>query len=207
MDELPILLAKRLHQTGEQVTLVVLDQRRVRGMSEQNWPVIEGDPRTPAVLEAAGAASAAALIAVSVNDEVNLATCSLAGEMFGVPHLIARGSDPHIAAQMTERGVRVIQPQLATVLALEGALHFPAAFDVLANHADGVEIREVELHNPRLDGQPLRHIHLPGDALVLGLRRDGEILVPHGETKLSRGDWLMLIGHQDCIEQAMAQLG
>jgi Kef-type K+ transport system membrane component KefB len=207
MDELPILLAKRLHQTGEQVTLVGLDQRRARRMSQQNWPVIEGDPRTPAVLEAAGAASAAALIAVSAYDEVNLATCGLAGEMFGVPHLIARASDPHIAVQMTERGVRVIQPQLATILALEGALHFPAAFDILANHADGVEIREVELNNPRLDGQPLRHIHLPGDALVLGLRRDGEILVPHGDTKLSRGDWLMLIGHQDCIDRAMAQLG
>jgi Trk K+ transport system NAD-binding subunit len=158
------------------------------------------------VLEKAGARSAAALVSVSTHDATNLAACRMARQEFGIPHLIARCSDSDIAAQLLDEGVRVVQPQLATVLALEGALHFPSAFDMLSNHADGVEVREVELTNPRFDRRPLRQIRLPGDALILGLRRSGEILVPHGDTNLELGDLIMLVGHQDSLHKAMVRL-
>jgi Kef-type K+ transport system membrane component KefB/Trk K+ transport system NAD-binding subunit len=206
LGEMSILLAERLRQLGEQVVVVGVDRGRRRSNRRQDLTLIEGDPTTPEVLAKAGAASTTALVATSSDDEVNLAVCRLASEQFGVPHLIAQISDPTIADQMIELGVRVVRPQMATILALEGALHFPAAFDMLANHADGVEVREIAMHNPRFNGRRLRHIRLPGDALVLGLRRGGEILVPHGDTKLQQGDLLMLVGHQDSLQQALIQL-
>lgn len=206
LGEMSILLAERLRQLGERVVVVGVDRGRRRSNRRQDLALIEGDPTTPEVLAKAGAASTTALVATSSEDAVNLAVCRLAGEQFGVPNLIAQVSDPAIADQMIDLGVRVIQPQMAIILALEGALHFPAAFDMLADHADGVEVREIAMHNPRFNGRRLRHIRLPGDALVLGLRRDGEILVPHGDTKLRQGDLLMLVGHQDSLQQALIQL-
>ncbi len=206
LGEMSILLAERLRQLGERVVVVGVDRGRRRSNRRQDLTVIEGDPTTPEVLAKAGAASTTALVATSSEDALNLAVCRLAGEQFGVPNLIAQVSDPTIADQMIDLGVRVVRPQMATILALEGALHFPGAFDMLADHADGVEVREIAMHNPRLNGRRLRHIRLPGDALVLGLRRDGEILVPHGDTKLQQGDLLMLVGHQDSLQQALLQL-
>lgn len=206
LGELATLLAERLRQVGEPVTLIGLDRGRVRGMRRRDLPVIEGNPASPSALEQAGASSAAALVALTEQDDVNLAACRLASETFGVPHRVALISDPSIAGQINDQGTRVVQPQLAMALALEGALHFPAAFDMLANHTDGVEVREVVLNNPRLDGRPLQRIRLPGDALVLGLRRRGDVLVPHGNTILRQGDVLMLVGHPDELHQAMAWL-
>lgn len=206
LGEMPILLAERLLKTGEHVTIVGLDRGRKRGRRRRDLPVLEGDPTNPEILEQAGAGSAAALVAMSTYDEVNLKACQLAGQKFGISYLVAQASDPDIASRLLNLGVRVIRPQLATMLAVEGALHFPAAFDMLTNHADGVEVREAELNNPRLDGRPLRQVRLPGDALVLGLRRDGEVLVPHGNTRLRRGDLLMLVGHQESLKEALDQL-
>jgi Kef-type K+ transport system membrane component KefB/Trk K+ transport system NAD-binding subunit len=206
LGELATLLAERLRQAGEPVTLIGLNRRRAQRMRRRNLPVIEGNPADPSVLEAAGAASAAALVAISEQDETNLAACRLACEVFDVPHRVILVSDPTVAAQINGQGTRVVQPQLAMALALEGALHFPAAFDMLADHTDGVEVREVALNNPRLDRRPLQRIRLPGHALVLGLRREGEVLVPHGNTTLRQGDVLMLVGHPDELRQAMAWL-
>jgi Trk K+ transport system NAD-binding subunit len=107
---------------------------------------------------------------------------------------------------MGEQGIRVVQQQLATVLALEGAVHFPAAFDMLANPDDGVVVREAILRNALLDGLPLRRVRLPGDALVLGLRRNGDVLVPHGDLVLHWGDILMLVGYPDGLQLALAWL-
>jgi monovalent cation:H+ antiporter-2, CPA2 family len=69
-----------------------------------------------------------------------------------------------------------------------------------------VVVREGKLNNPRLHGRPLRHIRLPGDVLILGLRRSGEALVPRGDTVLQLGDVLMLVGRQEGVQQAIAWL-
>ena len=206
LGELSVLLAERLRQAGEPVTLVGLDRGRIQGIMRRNLPVIDGDPTDPSVLERAGAESAAALMALTTGDETNLAACRVVDETFGVPHRVALVGDPAIAARVNDEGTRVVQPQLATALALEGALHFPSAFDMLANHSDGVEVREGILNNPRLDGWPLRRIHLPGNVLALGLRRGDDVMVPHGETVLRQGDVLMLVGHPDELQEAMAWL-
>ncbi len=206
LGELSVLLAERLRQCGEQVTLVGLDRGRIKEMNRRDLPVIEGSPDEPSVLERAGAASAGALVSLAANDEIDLATCRLAGDRFGIPNRVAMVSDQTIAAQMGSLGVRVVQPQLATALALEGALHFPSAFDMLANQTDGVEIREGVLNNPPLNGRLLKRIQLPGDVLILGLRRGDDLLVPHGDTKLRQGDVLMLVGHPDELHEAMTWL-
>lgn len=99
-------------------------------------------------------------------------------------------------------GLNWIEPSPA----LEGALHFPAAFDMLTDHADGVEVSEVKLNNPQSAGRLLRQIRLPGDALILSLRRNGEVLVPHGNTRLRQGDLLMLVGHQDSLAKSLDML-
>ena len=206
LGELSALLAERLRQAGERVTLVGSDPERAQEMRRRKLPVVEGDPTDPSVLEEAGAASAAAIVSLTAHSQTDLRTCRLADERFGIPNRVAMVSEPAIADQMSEQGVRVVRPQLASALALEGALHFPAAFDMLANHTDGVEVREGVLVNPRLDGLPLKRIRLPGEVLVLGLRRDGEVVVPHGHTTLRRGDVLMLVGHPDELQQAVAWL-
>jgi Kef-type K+ transport system membrane component KefB/Trk K+ transport system NAD-binding subunit len=206
LGELSALLAERLRQAGEQVILVGLDQARVSEIKRRKLPVVVGSPADASVLERAGAASAAALVSLTARDDVDAATCRLAGERFGIPNRVAMVSDQDIAAQMNDQGVRVVQPQLATALALEGALHFPSAFDMLANHTDGVEIREGVLNNPPLNGRPLRGIELPGDVLILGMRRGDDILVPHGNTVLRQGDVLMLVGHPDELHEALAWL-
>jgi Trk K+ transport system NAD-binding subunit len=60
--------------------------------------------------------------------------------------------------------------------------------------------------NPDICGKLLRNVRLPGDALVMGLQRRGEVLVPHGDTKLRQGDLLMLVGQIDSLKKAIQKL-
>lgn len=57
-------------------------------------------------------------------------------------------------------------------------------------------------HVIALAGIPLRRVRLPGNVLVLGIRRAGEALVPHGDTVLQKGDIMMLVGSRDALHEA-----
>jgi len=206
LGEIPVLLAERLYNSGKTVTLVGTDQVQIRRLRKRKLKVVTGDPGILRTLRRAGADTAEQLIAVSSYDEVNLAACRHASETFGIPKLIAQVTDSVAAEALIEMGVRVVQPQMATALALEGALYFPAVFDILADPADGLEIREVTLKNASLFGQLLRSLRLPGDALVMGIRRRGEVLVPRGDTKLRQGDLLMIAGKAASLNSAVVKL-
>ena len=203
LGEMSALLAERLLQTGEQVMVVGIDERRVGEMRRRGHQVLAADPTEPGTLEKAGACTAASLIAVTARDDVNLEVCRIAQQQFHIPHRVALVREPGTRDVLVADGTRVVQPQTATALALEGALHFPAAFDMLSNPADGVDVREAALRNPRMRGQQLRRIKLPGNVLLLGLRRGEDVLVPHGDTVLRAGDILMLLGHPVELQEAM----
>lgn len=54
--------------------------------------------------------------------------------------------------------------------------------------------------------RPIRDIEFPPDSLVALIRREGNILVPHGHTVLQQGDRLTIIGKSDDIEALQEQL-
>jgi len=43
---------------------------------------------------------------------------------------------------------------------------------------------------------------LPGDVLVLAVRRNGELIISHGDTELECGDHLTLAGSLKAIDMA-----
>jgi Trk K+ transport system NAD-binding subunit len=67
-------------------------------------------------------------------------------------------------------------------------------FELLTSTTDEHDLRELLLSNPDLVGKRLSEIQLPGNLLVPAIRRDEEMIVPHGGTRLVMGDRLSVLG-------------
>jgi len=206
LNQLTALLADRLMQQGEEVAVLGCPEERANAPYCRGTTPIFGDPGDEKVLEALGAGQAAALVVVLDDAATNIRVCRMATERFGIPVIVSRADDQAVLERMQALGVRAVQPALATAMALEGALRFPTTFDMLAEHGKDVKLGEARLRNIRVAGRPLRHIRLPGNALVMGIRRKGEVIVPHGDTTFRLGDEVMLIGSPADIREARALL-
>ncbi len=200
------LLARRLSVYRDDVFLITSKEAAVEEPSLDPGKVIEVDWVDASTLARAHAATADGLISLSTDPVLTESICRMARERFGIPKVIARVGDVGEARSLQTIGVRVVQPAMATVMALEGALRYPTAFDVLVNQEDDVEVRERELSNPALSERSLRSVNLPGNTLVLSLRREGTVLVPDGDTILRMGDCIALVGSPDSLEEALTLL-
>jgi Kef-type K+ transport system membrane component KefB/Trk K+ transport system NAD-binding subunit len=205
-DQLAVLLGQRLKQAREEVVFVGRDQERLRHLSSIGLRSVLGDASERGVLEKAGLASARALIAVTGSAELNLAVCRIAREEFNLPTIIARADDPAAITEMNSLNVKVVQPAMAVALALEGALHFPSAFGMMMNQNDNVTMADIRLRNAEFAGKPLRRIKIAGNALVVGVHRGGEVMVPRGGTVLRLRDTLVLCGNPEALREARLQL-
>jgi Trk K+ transport system NAD-binding subunit len=91
-------------------------------------------------------------------------------------------------------------------MALEGAIRYPTAFDVLAHQTEDSDVTEIRVTNRNFIGIRLEKIRLPGEVLILSLQRGSTIMIPHGDTVLQLHDRLGLIGSPFAIEEAAALL-
>ncbi len=201
--DLAAMLAWRLYRRGEPcITILARRTEKLESSLPPHVRVLRDEPTEPQVLASAEVGRCQALIAASTDEEVNVAVARLAREEFGVPNVIAVVRSPTNLPILHALGARGVQPALALMLAVEGALYYPGAFDLLATGLEKMEFEEVTLHNAALFGRELRDVPLPRQALVMGIRRGDEVIVPHGNTKLHYGDRLILVGPQESVEEA-----
>jgi APA family basic amino acid/polyamine antiporter len=90
----------------------------------------------------------------------------------------------------------------------------PSFTDDWLRAADAQELKEILLHDERvltlwltpnhpteaLIGKTLREVDWHGDTLVAVIRRDGEEIIPHGDTLLQEDDRVTIIGAPDDIQ-------
>jgi Kef-type K+ transport system membrane component KefB/Trk K+ transport system NAD-binding subunit len=205
-DQMTELLARRLQPSYQSVTIICEDNAYLGVLREHGFTVCAGSAADEDTLRQAGAEEAEALIVMSNNNSRAVAISELARQRFDIPFVVAGVSDTKCITRLQELGARVVQPALATAMAFEGALRFPTTFDVLVHEIGDVQFGEIVMGNRRYAGVPLRRLGLPGSAVVLSIKRDHTVLVPHGDTTLQIGDRVALIGSPKSVNKAITML-
>ncbi len=191
-------LASLLLADGHQVC-VVESRPQVLSRLHRELPtetVMDGDGTQADVLERAGIQHSDVLVAVTGDDEVNLAAAMVGRLLFSVPRVIGRVNNPRNAWLFTaEAGVDVALNQsdlLAKLIAEQMSL---GDMMTLLRLREG----ELSLVTERLEsgasaeGQRVADLLLPPDCLLVAVIRGTEIMVPRGETALQADDEILAL--------------
>jgi trk system potassium uptake protein len=210
--------AKHLsREEANEVTVVDSNEDVLRDVQDRlDVRTVAGNAAHPTVLEAAGAAEAEIIVALTSSDEVNMLACEVAFTLFRTPTKIARIR----AAEYTSRsalfgadGLSVdvfISPEQLVTEYVERLIHHPGTLQVL-DFADG-RVRLVGVRARRgglLVGHSLRELpqHLPKvEVRVVAIYRDGRSVPPEGETVLAEGDEVFFLAARDDIRRVMGEL-
>ena len=198
-DQVAEVLARNLVSRGEDVRVLCASPARQRELEALGIVTFGSHANCSEALRAANPENARALVDLTTTPEETLQVCREAVERYGIPIVVSRISDVELIHTLSELGVKVVQPALATIMALEGALRFPTAFDLLMTGSDEVEVSEITLTNRFLDNVPISRLNLPGNTLVLSIQRNQSILVPQGDTRLRIGDHIGMIGNRESL--------
>jgi trk system potassium uptake protein len=204
-------------EEANEVTVVDSNEETLRDLQDRlDVRTVAGNAAYPTVLEAAGAAEAEVLIALTSSDEVNLMACQVAFTLFRTPTKIARIR----AAEYTSRpglfgsdGLSVdvfISPEQLVTEYVERLIHHPGTLQVL-DFADGkVQLVGVRVRKGGLlVGHTLSELpkHLPNIELrVVAIYRDGRSITPQGDTVIVEGDEVFFLAAKEDIRRAMAEM-
>ena len=171
--------------------------------------LILGDGTDPSVLEAAGIRRVDVVAAVSRADETNLVITSLARFEFNVPRIIARVNTPKNAWLFTpEMGVDVALNQadlMAHLIAEEMSLG--DIMTLLKLRRGQYSIVENRINSRAVAaGKLVRDLDLPHDCVLTAIIREGELIVPRGDTMLKPDDAVLALVHSSQLERLASVL-
>jgi Kef-type K+ transport system membrane component KefB/Trk K+ transport system NAD-binding subunit len=110
-----------------------------------------------------------------------------------IQHIIALVNEPRKLEEFKRLGVQVFSPALYRSTLITLMARNPSMFSLLSSTSDQRDLLELTVRNSALAGQKIRDVILPGDSLILSIKRDNEILIPHGSTRLELDDQVSIL--------------
>ncbi len=204
-DRVGVQVAEQLLGHHEHVLIVDADpnqvararQRTSNGIDVIQAGIDDDDPELGERLD-----QAPAVVVTSADTDLNLHICHAARTRYGVNHIVTLVTDSSRLAEFENIDVTVFNPALDQAALLSLLARNPDIYELLTRTDDNKEVGEVVVYEPSFDDKALREIDLPGDVLILSIRRSGEFIVPRGHTQLEQGDHLTLVGGFEHLQEA-----
>jgi len=202
-------LARQFNRKELDVQIVTPVKQEGRELSQRvKRPVLVGDATDPKILEDAGAFRADVVLALTPNDEDNLAVCQIARQMYQVPRTIALVNDPENEEIFHKLKVSVaISATRILSIILEEQAGFEEIGKLISVAEGRVSVAEIVLREDSpAAGRSLESMTLPAEALIGGIIRGGKVLIPRGGSQLLAADRLILIATETSMDEAMRTL-
>jgi len=189
-------LARSLINRNYEVCLLEKEPATYRRLAADLGDVVmQGDGCEPLTLKMAGIERAALVIAATGEDSANLVACQVARCCFGRARVIARVNNPDNGELFEKLGVHERINGTSAILDLisQKVGRTPVVLLGVLEHSN-IEAVEIILdENSPLAGARLSEIQFPHEALIISVIRDGEAMLPSGETVFAAGDVLIAL--------------
>lgn len=211
-------LAENLANEANDITVVDTSERRLNELRDRiDIGVTKGQASVPSTLENAGILDADMLIAVTNNDEINMAACQVAHSLYRTPQKIARIRNnsylEHQDKLFKDSAFPIdvlISPERLVSEYIYRLIEHPGALQVLDFANGKVQLVAVKAYyGGPLVGQELRFLrkHMPAvDTRVAAIYRRDRPITPTGSTVIEAEDEVFFIADKRDIRAVMSEL-
>jgi trk system potassium uptake protein TrkA len=220
-------IARHLVDQGSDVTVIDSSHKLIDDLREKvDLKTVIGSASNPSVLKNAGAEDSDMIIAVTLQDEINMVACQMAHTFFKIPRKIARlrtedflnpiWRDLYNADNMPID--LIISPELEVARSIERQLKAPGAYDVVPFLNDEIELLSLVINEkcPLVDTSLINIHELFQEntdteknlrASILGISRDEQLFIPKKQDTLTQGDHVYIMVDKNHVKRTMSAFG
>ncbi len=203
--KLGYILAEFLSQKDNNVIMIDTSEKALEKANNQlDILTYKGNGAQISVLENFNIRNTDLLIATTDNDDTNMLICYLAKKL-GCKRVVARIRDPEHSQQIDTLKKQldidfVANPELEMAKEIGAHLLKGQALNMEDFAKGKVSIVNYRVHDlDNMEGKKIKDVEIPKSVLIAAIFRDGEIIIPYGDTILQGNDTVYLIGEKESI--------
>lgn len=197
-------LSKSLLEHNHEPSIIEINKQKCARLANNlDIPVFSGDGTMAMVLSLAGIEEADVLVSVTGQDQNNLIACQLAKNKFNVPKTIARINNPKNSYIFKKLGVDISISTTDNISnMIEKEVDVSEIKQLASLNRGKASIIEFEIPKDfKFEGITLIDFPVPEDCIIVTISRDGELIIPRGNTKIFAGDVLVMIVKDEAVHE------
>lgn len=199
-------LAKLL--SGEGHNVVVIDRSQAsfdRLGSTFNGLTLVGNGFSLDLLRQAGIEKADAFCSVTNGDNTNLISAQVARKIFKVSKVIARVYDPQRANIYTALGLDILSGTILFASMIRDKI-VESRFSSYLIESKDLGVLEIDVKDD-LAGKAVADINVPGEFMVVAIRRLDGVVIPEPKTPVKKKDVLMAVVKVESLKKIKEKFG
>lgn len=200
-----VQLAKRLIEEHNDVVLIEKESEVVRTVTNSvDCMIVNENGNRPEILKQAGIEKADFLISVTGSDELNMIICNMVTHLSPRPRAIARVRNDDYSSQGFSERIDYINPDRETSDAISRTIEQGVMSDITLFEGSEYQMMSLQIgESSTLQGQRVRQLrqNLGFDFLIGVIIRNGEYIIPSGETVINQDDVVYAVARYDGLEQ------
>jgi len=195
-------VARMLEKQSIYTKIIEKDANRCLKLAEllDHAVVLNGDGSDQELLNEENIAGMDAVITVTNDEETNI-LASLLTKRMGVRKTITRISKFSYFPLMSTIGIeQVVSPRLSAINTILQHIRKGKVLSAVALKGEKAEVMEaVAQETSDIVGKPLSRIRFPKDALVTGIIRGQNVIIPRGDSVIEPGDRIIILARRQAI--------
>ncbi|MFA5156478.1 MAG: NAD-binding protein [Candidatus Omnitrophota bacterium] len=199
-------LAKLLSNESNDVVVIDKNVSSFDRLGETfNGVTLTGNGFDLNILKQAGVEKAEAFCALTNGDNTNLISAQAAKKIFNVPKVIARVYDPQRAHIYAALGMDIISGTILFASMIRDKI-IESRFSSYLIETKDLGVIEIEVKSG-LKGQLIKNINIPGEFMVVAIRRMDGVIIPEQDTVMKEKDILMGVVKVANLNEVKERLG
>lgn len=158
----------------------------------RDFEAVVGDGSSVLVLKRAGLEDADALVAASLDDDLNLEAIRI-GQEAGMLRIVGVAADPERLPDYRALGVTAYAPNQLTARHIETEMEPRRLASTAFAHGKAEAVEFVVAPDSPVRGKKLRQLH-SNTWVVAAVLRGNDLIIPHGSTEFQAGDRVTVVG-------------
>lgn len=199
-------LARLLSAENHDVTVIEIDRYQLEQIDYAlDVSTVEGNAASVLALQSAGVGKAQLFVALTGNDEINLIAATTAKKL-GARQVVARVDSPlYIESSVLYETLLevdfILSPEYLTAQEIANYIDSPGLVAMEDFGRGRVRMRQVRVkRSPTHGTRTLKDVHMPPGVLIGLISRNGNTIVPRGDTKIEPHDLVTLVGQKEQMD-------
>ncbi len=193
------LLARNLKMHDKEVIIIETDLRKVELLRDEGLQVIHGNGADVKLYEYMELQPENYVIILTDSDEKNLAVAQILKNDLQHENIISYAADYKNVEIFKVLEIEALYLSQTLATSLENLIFRPATYHTLFESFESYSVEEIPVLNKKLDTMMVREISFHKDGFLMLIKRNKEMIVPHGDDFLMLGDVAIVFGNDTAL--------
>ena len=201
-----VLLARRLSIHGFTPVIVEKHEKRCKEIKSKGIHVFRGDGLDPGLYTKLKLSDSNYVVVETNSNKLNLQICKLLRKELQHEKIISRAGNLSIEESLKTLNVETIDARRVLATTIENLIIRPTTYHTLVESFENFSVEEIAITNTKLDGLQLSEVPFHRDAILMMIKREEKLYIPHGETYFKLGDIIHVFGTHTALEETKKKL-